>query len=134
MLGLLHSTSSSTVTKRYGPHTSRRFCPGNFPCIDTCHADGRKGPQIRAAHSGTIPSETGLLPSLFLKECSDLRGEEVPGRKMEQTETGVTIVELHCVPEEHLYTERPDTAFSIVALILITVSIGTSVACVYFQH
>ncbi|KAI6042776.1 hypothetical protein EDC04DRAFT_883320 [Pisolithus marmoratus] len=89
---------------------------------------------IRAAHSGTIPSETGLLPSLFLKECSDLRGEEVPGRKMEQTETGVTIVELHCVPEEHLYTERPDTAFSIVALILITVSIGTSVACVYFQH
>ncbi|KAI6146166.1 hypothetical protein BKA82DRAFT_1007230 [Pisolithus tinctorius] len=93
--------------------------------------DGWRGPKFRAAHPGSILDETGHLASLFLKECSDLPADVVPGRQTKQI--SVTIAERHYVPEEHMYPEPLDMASPIVALIPITVSIGTSVTCAYFR-
>lgn len=135
-LGWYNSPGSYTVAKRYGLLANSRFFSGIFPGIHTDPAtlfelDGWRGPKFRAAHSGSILDETGHLASLFLKECSDLPADAVPGRQTKQI--GVTVAELHHVPEEHMYPQPLDMASPIVALIPITVSIGTSVTCAYFH-
>ncbi|KAI6097546.1 hypothetical protein F5141DRAFT_1067203 [Pisolithus sp. B1] len=127
---------SHTIAKRYGLLANSRFFSGIFPGIHTDPAtlfelDGWKGLKFRAAHSGSIPDETGHLTSLFLKGCSGLRGEEVRGRRTQQID--VTVVDFHHVPDEHMRPERLNTASPLVALIPITVSTGTSVACAYFK-
>ncbi|KAG9317856.1 hypothetical protein JVU11DRAFT_2083 [Chiua virens] len=45
--------------------------------------DACKGPKFRAAHSGTVISETGYLAALLMKECAawDSEGKVVPGRR-----------------------------------------------------
>ncbi|KAI6097564.1 hypothetical protein F5141DRAFT_1149426 [Pisolithus sp. B1] len=96
---------------RYGLLANSRFFSGIFPGIYTDPAtlfelDGWKGPKFRAAHSGSILDET------------DLRGEEVRGRRTQQI--GVTVVDFHHVPDEHMHPERLDTASHLVALIPIT--------------
>ncbi|KAI6152515.1 hypothetical protein BKA82DRAFT_4111833 [Pisolithus tinctorius] len=120
-LGWYNSPGSYTVAKRYGLLANSRFFSARW----------MEGPKFRAAHSGSVLDETGHLASLFLKECSDLPADAVPGRQTKQI--GVTVAELHHVPEEHMYPEPLDMASPIVALIPITVSIGTSVTCAYFH-
>ncbi|KAI6115183.1 hypothetical protein EDD16DRAFT_1708821 [Pisolithus croceorrhizus] len=126
----------ATVDTRYGLLANSRFFSGIFPGIHTDPAtlfelDGWKGLELRAAHSGSILDETGYLTSLFLKGCSDLRGEEVRGRRTQQID--VTVVDFHHVLDEHMHPERLNTASPLVALIPITVSTGTSVACACFK-
>ncbi|KAI6119549.1 hypothetical protein EDD16DRAFT_1895500 [Pisolithus croceorrhizus] len=113
----------ATTDPRYGLLANSRLFSGVFPGIHTESAtlfelDGWKGLKFRAAHSGSILDKTGHLALLFLEECSDLRGEEVRGRKTPQI--GVTIVDFHRVPDEYMHPGRLDTASSLGALILVT--------------
>lgn len=132
-LGWYNSPGSYTVARRYSLLSSfSGVILGTHTNLATLfELDGCKGPKFRAAHSGSILDETSHLAALFSKECSDLLGEEVQGRKTQQI--GVTVADFHHVPDEHMYPERLDTASPFVALIPIAVSIGTSVACAYSQ-
>lgn len=52
---------------------------------------------------------------------------------MKTQQIGVTVVDFHHVPDEHMHPEHLNTASPLAALIPITVNIGTAVACVYFR-
>jgi len=131
-LGWYNSPGAYTIAKRYGLLTKSRMFTGFFPGVHTDPAtlfelDGWKGPRFRAAHSGSVFDETGHLASLFLKECSELRGVPVEGRKTQPID--VTIAELHHVPERKMNPERLQMDTPILACIPISISIGMSVFC-----
>lgn len=131
-LGWYNSPGSYTIAKRYGLLTKSRLFTGFFPGVHTDPAtlfelDGMKGPRFRAAHSGSAFDETGHLASLFVKECSELRGEEVEGRKTRPI--GVTIANLNHVPDQKMHPDRLHMDIPFLAVIPMAVSIGTTVLC-----
>ncbi|KIM57349.1 hypothetical protein SCLCIDRAFT_1219563 [Scleroderma citrinum Foug A] len=131
-LGWYNSPGSYTIAKRYGLLTKSKMFSGFFPGVHTDPAtlfelDGLKGPRFRAAHSGSVFDETGHLASLFLKECSELQGVPVEGRTTRSI--GVTIAELHHVPERKMKPERLHMDTPILACVPISISIGSSVYC-----
>ncbi|KAL4076416.1 hypothetical protein V8B97DRAFT_1921943 [Scleroderma yunnanense] len=136
-LGWYNSPGAYTIAKRYGLLANSRIFSGLFPGVHTDPAtlfelDGWKGPKFRAAHSGSAFDETGHLASLFLKECSELPVvETVEGRKTHPI--GVTIADLHHVPESRMHPERLNIATPILTGIPMSVSIGTAVLCAVFE-
>ena len=135
-LGWYNSPGSYQIARQYGRLARSRFFDGFFPGVHTDPAtlfelDGWKGPKFRAAHSGTIIEETGHLAALFMKECASREGKVVEGRKTQAV--GVTIAELHRVPEPQMYPKRINIYSPVFASIPISVSIGTCIACGVFE-
>ena len=135
-LGWYNSPGSYQIARQYGRLARSRFFDGFFPGVHTDPAtlfelDGWKGPKFRAAHSGTIIEETGHLAALFMKECASREGKVVEGRKTQAV--GVTIAELHRVPEPQMYPKRINIYSPVFSSIPISVSIGTCIACGVFE-
>ena len=134
-LGWYNSPGSYLVGKRYGQLANSRFWDGLFPGVNTDPAtlfelDGWKGPKFKGVESGSIIPETGHLAALMVKECQTEMGVEVPGRKTQPI--GVTIIDLHHVPEARMKPTQLKRYTSVFAFIPISVSIITCVMCGFF--
>ena len=92
--------------------------------LDSC-----KGPNFRAAHSGTVIGETGYLAALFVKECAawNSEGKVVPGRRTQPV--GITIADLGPAPASEMRPARSSTSSLLFASVPIAVSIGTCALC-----
>ncbi|KAG1717467.1 uncharacterized protein EDB91DRAFT_1191027 [Suillus paluster] len=135
-LGWYNSPGSYLVAKRYGQLANSRFWDGLFPGVNTDPAtlfelDGWKGPAFQGVQSGSMMSETGHVAALMAKECQSRKGIEVDGRKTQPV--GVTIIDLHHVPEATVEPKQLRKYTSVFALIPILVSISTCVVCAVFQ-
>jgi hypothetical protein len=100
-LGWFNSPGSYTVAKKYGQLANARFWRGLFPGVTVEPArlfelDGETGPSFRAMESGTVIANTGQTGFLFMKECENLEGKKVEGRKSRPV--SVTIARLTKVP------------------------------------
>ncbi|KAG0698696.1 hypothetical protein DFH29DRAFT_940293 [Suillus ampliporus] len=135
-LGWYNSPGSYLVAKRYGQLANSRFWDGLFPGVNTDPAtlfelDGWKGPTFQGVQSGSMIPETGHLAALMARECQSRKGIEVQGRKTQPV--GVTIIDLHHVPEAIVEPKQLRKYASVFALIPISASIGTCVVCALFQ-
>ncbi|KAI0807064.1 hypothetical protein C8Q74DRAFT_1225613 [Fomes fomentarius] len=129
---------SYEIAKRYGQLGTSRFWDGLYPGINVDPAvlfemDGRSGPKYRAVHSGTVMNKTGHLAHLFVQECRDIPS----GHGLEETRVTtpvfVTVADLQHQPlrEEHPRLYRDSTG--LLAIIPISASLVTAVACAVFQ-
>ncbi|KAG2354818.1 hypothetical protein BDR07DRAFT_1428293 [Suillus spraguei] len=135
-LGWYNSPGSYLIAKRYGQLANSRFWDGLFPGVNTDPAtlfelDGLKGPKFKGVESGSIIPETGHLASLMAKECQLKQGIDVPGRKTQPV--GVTIVDLHYVPDATMAPKQLKKYTSALAFIPMSVSVGTCIACAFFE-
>jgi hypothetical protein len=135
-LGWYNSPGSYLIAKRYGQLANSRFWDGLFPGVNTDPAtlfelDGGKGPKFKGVESGSNIPETGHLASLMVKECQVKQGIDVPGRKTQPV--GVTIVDLHYVPEATMTPRQLTKYTSAFAFIPMSVSFGTCIACALFR-
>ncbi|KAI6152514.1 hypothetical protein BKA82DRAFT_4111821 [Pisolithus tinctorius] len=131
-LGWYNSPGSYEIAQRYGRLARSKFFDGLFPGVHADPAtlfelDGWVGPKFRAAHSGTVIDETSHLAALLMKECSDMPGLEVQGRKTRPV--GVTIAELRHIPSLEEYPAQFRTLAPIYASVPILVSFITCVMC-----
>lgn len=139
-LGWYNSPGSYEIAKRYGQLGTSRFWDGLYPGINVDPAvlfemDGRSGPKYRAVHSGTLMNKTGHLAHLFIQECRDI----LDAHELDPKETRVTIpvfvtvADLQHQPsgEEHPRLYRDSTG--LLAIIPISASLVTAVACAVFQ-
>jgi len=131
-LGWYNSPGSYLIAKRYGQLANSRFWDGLFPGVNTDPAtlfelDGGKGPKFKGVESGSIIPETGHLASLMVKECQMKQSIDVPGRKTQPV--GVTIVDLHHVPDQIMTPKQLTKYTSAFAFIPMSVSLGTCIAC-----
>ncbi|KAG0698680.1 hypothetical protein DFH29DRAFT_940184 [Suillus ampliporus] len=135
-LGWYNSPGSYLIAKRYGQLANSRLWDGLFPGVNTDPAtlfelDGWKGPKFKGVESGSIIPETGHLAALMAKECQTQQGIDVPGRRTQPV--GVTIVDLHYIPEATMTPKQLKKYTSALALIPMSVSIGTCIACGIFR-
>jgi hypothetical protein len=135
-LGWYNSPGSYIIAKRYRQLANSRFWDGLFPGVNTDPAtlfelDGWKGPKFKGVESGSTIPETGHLASLMVKECQMERGIDVPGRKTQPV--GVTIVDLHYVPDATMTPKQLTKYTSAFAFIPMSVSVGTCIACALFK-
>lgn len=131
-LGWYNSPGSYEIAKRYGRLATSKFFDGLFPGVHTDPAtlfelDGMPGPKFRAAHSGTVIDVTSQPAALLMKECSDMTGQEVQGRRTRPI--GVTIAELRYTPKHKEYPAQSRTLAPVYASVPIVVSVVTCVMC-----
>ncbi|KAI6045838.1 hypothetical protein EDC04DRAFT_3024688 [Pisolithus marmoratus] len=131
-LGWYNSPGSYVIAKRYGRLAKSKFFDGLFPGVHTDPAtlfelDGWPGPKFIAARSGTIIDETSHMAALLLKECSNILSVEVDGRKTQPV--GVTIAELHHIPNDEENPAQFRTLAPVYASVPIVVSLVTCVMC-----
>ncbi|KAG1735435.1 hypothetical protein EDB19DRAFT_1724415 [Suillus lakei] len=86
---------------------------------------------LRVWSLGRLSQKHGHLASLMVKECQMERGIDVPGRKTQPV--GVTIVDLHHVPDASMTPKQLTKYTSAFAFIPMSVSIGTCIACALFE-
>ncbi|KAG2752476.1 hypothetical protein P692DRAFT_20951938 [Suillus brevipes Sb2] len=135
-LGWYNSPGSYLIAKRFGQLANSRFWDGLFPGVNTDPAtlfelDVWKGPKFKGVESGSTIPEAGHLASLLVKECQMERGIDVPGRKTQPV--GVTIVDLHHVPDATMTPKQLTKYTSAFAFIPMSVSAGTCIACAFFE-
>ncbi|KAI6040361.1 hypothetical protein EDC04DRAFT_2879232 [Pisolithus marmoratus] len=131
-LGWYNSPGSYVIAKRYGRLARSKFFDGLFPGVHTDPAtlfelDGWPGPKFVAAHSGTIIDQTSHMAALLLKECSNILSVEVDGRKTQPV--GVTIAELHHIPNDKENPAQFRTLAPVFASVPIVVSLVTCIMC-----
>lgn len=136
LLGWYNSPGSYLIAKRYDQLAKSRFWDGSFPGVNTDPATllelgSQKGPKFEGVESGSVIPETGHLAALMIKECQTERGIDVPGRKSKPV--GVTIVDLHHVPDATMTPKQLKKYTSAFAFIPMSVSIGTCIACALFK-
>ncbi|KAG2343607.1 hypothetical protein BDR05DRAFT_948049 [Suillus weaverae] len=135
-LGWYNSPGSYFIAKKYRQLANSRFRDSLSPGVITDPAtlfelDGGKGPKFKGVESGSVIPETGHLASLMVKECQLERGIDVPGRKTQPV--GVTIVDLHYIPDATVEPKQLTKYTSTFAFISMSVSIGTCIACALFE-
>ncbi|KAF8546655.1 hypothetical protein OG21DRAFT_1518019 [Imleria badia] len=88
-----------------------------------------KGPEFRAAHSGTVMQDTGHVSALLMKECVawDSEGKVVPGRRTQPV--GITIADLGQAPASEVRPARSNAFTLLFASVPIAVSIGACTLC-----
>lgn len=131
-LGWYNCPGSYEIAGQYGRLAQLRLFRSVFPGprkdpATLFELDGLKGPSFRGTYSGTVITETGHLAALLAKVCADLKGAEVDGRKTKPVD--VTIVNLTHTPLFEKFLNSQDSHSHWLALMPISVSVATSIAC-----
>ena len=142
-LGWYNTPGSYEIAKRYGQLGRTRWWDGLYPGVNVepsvlFELDGTSGPKYRALRSGTVMAKTSHLGHLFAQECKDIEEcvdwTSKPCRKTSPVE--VTIANMHHKPDEEVRPRMAGnqraTITSLLALIPILGSLGSSIACVLF--
>ncbi|KAG9310364.1 hypothetical protein JVU11DRAFT_9497 [Chiua virens] len=135
-LGWYNTPGSYQIAKQYGLVAKSVIFKGLFPGVRIDPArifefDGWQGPRFQAVDSGTIMDSTGHLASILMKECASIPAKSIPGR--EGSSVGVTIVKLNTVPDKTVVPKRIFASSPFLAIIPISVSLATCVACAVYK-
>lgn len=130
--GWYNSPGSYQIAVQYGRLATSTFFRSVFPGrrkepAELFDLDGCKGPSFKGVYSGSVMSQTGHLAALVDKECLDMKGKNIPGRRVSPLD--VTIIRLcsDVLQEKDIDGEHSNSR--LFALIPILVSVLTCIAC-----